>query len=50
MTAVTHPTPQQVRDWMARQVAEHTPPPTPEQIRQELGWHLLAPDRNAPAR
>jgi hypothetical protein len=35
------PTPQQVRDWMKQRQVEKSPPPTPEQVRQQLGWHLL---------
>lgn len=35
------PTKQQVRDWMQQRQAEHKPPPTPEQIRRELGWGLV---------
>lgn len=41
MTAVTHPTPAQVRQWMQQRQVERKPLPTPEQIRTELGWHLL---------
>ena len=41
-TQVTKPTHQQVRTWLARQVAEKVAPPTPEQIRRELGWGLNA--------
>jgi hypothetical protein len=42
MTHVTHPTPAQVREWMQQRQAERTPLPTPDQIRQQLGWHLLS--------
>ncbi|MGZ3351744.1 MAG: hypothetical protein ACXU89_22685 [Xanthobacteraceae bacterium] len=35
------PTPQQVRDWMKQRQVEKKPPPTPEQVRQVLGWHLI---------
>lgn len=39
------PTKQQVRDWLAKQVKEHKPPPTPEAIRRELGWNMLPNNR-----
>lgn len=40
MTATTHPTKEQVRAWLARQLAARTVPPPPEQVRAELHWHL----------
>lgn len=46
LTPVTHPTRQQVRDWMQQRQVERTPPPTPEQIRTQLGWGLLT-NKNA---
>lgn len=39
MNPITRPTPQQVRDWMKQRQVEQRPPPTPEQIRRELGWN-----------
>ena len=39
---VTKPTPQQVRAWMVQRRTEKVAPPTPEQIRRELGWGLVA--------
>lgn len=41
MTPATHPTSQQVRDWLQQRQTERKPPPTPEQIRRELGWDLI---------
>jgi hypothetical protein len=35
------PSKEQVRQWMQQRQVEHKPPPTPEQVRQQLGWHLL---------
>lgn len=35
------PTKEQVRKWMEQRQVEHKPPPTPEQIRTELGWDLI---------
>lgn len=40
MKPVTHPTPQQVRDWMKQRQVEHKPPPSMEEIRRQLGWKL----------
>jgi hypothetical protein len=39
------PTKEQVRKWLQDQVKAHAPPPTPEQIRRELGWGMLANNR-----
>lgn len=39
--ATTHPTHQQVRDWMAKRQVERTPPPSPDQIKRELGWDMM---------
>lgn len=46
MTEATHPDKHLVRAHMARRIAqqrspEHTPPPALEQIREQLGWHML---------
>lgn len=38
------PSKEEVREYMQRRVAEHTPPPSMKQIRRELGWELVAPD------
>lgn len=35
------PTKQQVREWLYGQVQAKTPPPTPEEVRRQLGWDLL---------
>jgi hypothetical protein len=37
----TKPTKEQVREHMERRTMEETPPPTPDEIRRELGWHLI---------
>ncbi|QGZ41595.1 hypothetical protein IP92_00566 [Pseudoduganella flava] len=40
-----HPSKEEVRAWMVRRCRAHLPPPAPDEIRRELGWHLLpAPD------
>lgn len=41
---MNHPTKEQVRAWMKREVAAHRPPPEPEQIRRELGWGMVVGD------
>ena len=38
MNQSTHPSKEQVRQWLQRQIGQHKPPPSPLQIRQELGW------------
>jgi len=35
------PTKESVRKWLAQQVQEHKPPPSPADIRRQLGWDLL---------
>jgi hypothetical protein len=35
------PTKEQIRDWMQQRQAEKKPPPTPAQVREQLGWHLI---------
>jgi len=34
------PTKEQVREYMNQRAAEHKPPPTPEEIRRQMGWDL----------
>lgn len=45
MAATNHPAKQAVHDWMARRQRERTPPPSPEEVRRQLGWHLLPNNR-----
>lgn len=37
----THPSKEDVRRLMRQWRDQHTPPPTPERIREALGWRLL---------
>jgi hypothetical protein len=37
---VTHPTKEQVRAYMVAREHAHKPPPAPEEIRRQLGWHV----------
>jgi hypothetical protein len=49
MTQTTHPSKEQVRQFMQRRRVDRTPPPSPDQIRRELGWHLEAAVQTAGA-
>ena len=35
------PTKEQTRKWLLNRSVAKTPPPSPEQIRKELGWDLV---------
>jgi hypothetical protein len=39
---ITHPSKEQVRAYMAEREFTRRPPPTPEEIRCRLGWHLAS--------
>lgn len=41
MTQANHPSKFLVRAYMERRSHEVKPPPTPEEIRRQLGWDLL---------
>lgn len=43
------PTKQQVREWMESRTHQPEPPPTPEEIRRQLGWELF-PELRRPDR
>jgi len=45
MTQTNHPTKQAVRAYLERRSQDAKPPPTPEEIRRQLGWGLLAFDQ-----
>jgi hypothetical protein len=42
----SHPPKHLVREYLERRTKESAPPPTPEEIRRQLGWGMLmhAPD------
>ena len=42
MTQATHPSKYVVREYLERRTQEVKPPPTPEEIRRQLGWGLVA--------
>ena len=41
MQYMTRPTKEQVRAYMHQREADHRPPPTPDEIRRQLGWSSL---------
>lgn len=41
MTSTTKPDKQAVRDWLDRRAHEDEAPPTPEEVRRQLGWGLV---------
>ncbi|WP_195763878.1 hypothetical protein [Pseudoduganella rivuli] len=47
MTKTTHPSKESVREWMERRTHAEDPPPTPADIRRELGWDLI-PENKRP--
>lgn len=50
MTTTTKPTKQRVREYMDRRThAEHDdPPPTPQEVRDQLGWNLIPENGSEP--
>jgi hypothetical protein len=38
---MSKPTKEQVHDYMQQRINGKTPPPSPEQIRRELGWGMV---------
>jgi hypothetical protein len=50
MASQTQPSKEQVREWLAHEVQAHHPPPTPERIREQLGWKLIEATRPAQSR
>lgn len=47
MKQMTRPSNEQVRSWMQQRQMDRTPPPEPEQVRRELGWHMVEAERAA---
>jgi hypothetical protein len=41
METVKQPTKQQLREYLYSRHQAKEPPPTPEDIRRELGWHMI---------
>ncbi|MGZ8288821.1 MAG: hypothetical protein ACXW2U_04240 [Telluria sp.] len=48
MSTFTHPPKHLVREYLQRRKRESAPPPTPEEIRRQLGWELLIPQAKLP--
>ena len=44
MSTITHPPKQVVRAYLERRSRDPKPPPTPEEIRRQLGWGLTLPE------
>ena len=40
MATFTHPTKQVVRSYLNRRLRDPKPPPSPEEIRRQLGWSM----------
>jgi hypothetical protein len=47
MSTVQKPTKESVRNWLQQRVTEHAPLPSLEEIRRQLGWSLVAGERDA---
>lgn len=45
MTQTSKPTNEEVRSWMQKRQAEQVPPPAPDEVRRQLGWHLVEAER-----
>lgn len=45
-----HPDKQKVREFMQQRQAQKLPPPTPEEVRRELGWGLVDAEREVKPR
>jgi hypothetical protein len=43
---ITQPTKEQVRAYMTARESARRPPPSPEEIRRQLGWRLLRADED----
>lgn len=41
------PSKESVRQWLRTQIEERRPPPSPQQIRRELGWDLVKLEKGA---
>ncbi|WP_444845458.1 hypothetical protein [Duganella caerulea] len=49
MTATSHPSKEQVRAYMHQRECDRRPPPTPDEIRRQLGWHYCSYNNSFPA-
>lgn len=49
MSSSTHPPKHLVREYLQRRKRAAGPPPTPEEIRRQLGWEMMMPQPKMPA-
>lgn len=49
MDPTSKPTKEQVREYMEQRQVAHKPPPSRDEIRRQLGWDLIAAERNEQA-
>ena len=47
MTTTSKPPKHLVREYLERRTHEAEPPPTPEDIRRQLGWRIVEAEREA---
>jgi hypothetical protein len=47
MSQTNHPSKEAVREYLERRTQDVQPPPTPEEIRRQLGWGLMFDDKHA---
>ncbi|MES2296676.1 MAG: hypothetical protein V4582_06510 [Pseudomonadota bacterium] len=50
MTTANHPSKLIVRQYLLGRARAHTPPPTPEEVRRQLGWELVEVKDTGPRR
>lgn len=50
MESYSHPTKEQVREYLRRRQVAHSPPPDIEEIRRQLGFKLLEAQRQQSSR
>jgi hypothetical protein len=43
MPAISHPPKHLVREYLERRSRDAKPPPSPEEVRRQLGWGMLVP-------
>jgi hypothetical protein len=48
MSTFSQPSKQLVRAYLKRRARDAHPPPTPEEIRRQLGWGMMLPDMKLP--
>lgn len=47
MAQATHPSKHAIRAYLERRSHDSKPPPSPEEIRRQLGWGMLLPPAGA---